>query len=42
MRTPDNIDEARGLRSSGLHLAAEANDSEMLARADVVLSELPA
>lgn len=38
----DNIDEARELLKRGLHLAAEANDSEMLARADVILSELPA
>ena len=38
----DNVDEARDLLKRGLHLATEAGDADMLARADMILSELPA
>jgi tetratricopeptide (TPR) repeat protein len=38
----DNVDEARELLQRGLHLANEAGDADMLTRADMILSELPA
>ncbi len=38
----EHYEEARDLLRRGLHLAAEAGDSEMMTRADILLSELPA
>jgi tetratricopeptide (TPR) repeat protein len=37
----EHYEEARELLKRGLHLAAEAGDSEMVTRADILLSELP-
>jgi tetratricopeptide (TPR) repeat protein len=37
----EDVEEARELLKRGLHLAAEADDSEMMTRADILLSELP-
>jgi tetratricopeptide (TPR) repeat protein len=38
----EEYDEARELLKRGMHLAAEADDAEMMTRADILLSELPA